>query len=386
LPVFMPEDDTIVELKRRARRTAVLDLIRRRGAVSRGEVARLTRLQMPTVTHLIADLMDEGLVKEDGYQEAERGRRSARLVIDPASAFVGGMRVGPGGAVGSVVSLGGTPSPPARLEGPLSPDALVNGLREALLKAAEGAALSPDRIRGVGVGLDACPPEAFQKASEALSEALGVPVCAETDVDAAAVGEGWFSENRSVLFVHLGERIRSGLAIDGRIHRGAVPGIGLGQGVVEEREDGKSLQAVASGEAICEAVRRELGRGIRSKLPDLVGGDLSKLTLSVVIDAAEAGDILAFNVLDHAGRSIGSALAWAVCAVNPERLTLAGALVRAGGPLSDAIRHEVSRRVPPAWEVERRLAFAPSEEEAFLRGAAALAVRRLFGQDDENTI
>jgi predicted NBD/HSP70 family sugar kinase len=207
-------------------------------------------------------------------------------------------------------------------------------------------------------------------------------------VDAAAAGCAWFSAEpcNSVLFAHFGDRIRSGLTVDCRIHRGADAGLGLGTGVVEEREGGGTLQGVASGEALCEAVRREVGRGIRTKLPDLVAGDLAKLTLKTVSDAAEAGDILAFNVLDRAGRHLGAALAWAVCVVNPERLVLAGELVRAGGPLTDAIRHEVSSRVPQAWEAERRLVFAPSDEEVFVQGAAALALQRLFGQDDETAV
>jgi predicted NBD/HSP70 family sugar kinase len=235
------------------------------------------------------------------------------------------------------------------------------------------------------VALDGCPLDAFQELEKTLEGTLGIPVRVEGDVEAAAVGEGWFSGDRSVLFVQVGDCIRSGLTVEGCIHRGAVTGLGLGQAVVEERGlgsgGGGTLQDVASGGAICEAVRRELGRGIRSKLPDLVGGDLANLTPGIIIDAAGAGDILAFNVLDRAGRCIGAALAWAVCILNPTRLLLSGDLVRAGGPLTDAIRHEIAGKVPPGWEVERRLAFAPSDEETFVRGAAALAVRHLFGQD-----
>lgn len=397
----MSETGTIVELKRRARRRAILDLIRRLGAVSRGDIARLTHLQMPTVTHLIADLMAEGLVKEDGPCETEpgltsvaRGRRSARLVIDPASAFVGGLCAGPRGILASVVSLGGKPAAPVRLEGAFSPDALLEGLRRAALTAVEGAGLSTARLRGIGVGLDGYPETSLQELEDALKGVLDIPVRAGRDVDAAALGEAWFSGDSSVLFVQMGDRIRSGLVVEGGIHRGAVAGLGLGQVVIEEREGGRlgelsggnTLQDLASGGAICETVRRELGRGIRSKLPDLVGGDLSRLTLRVVIDAAGAGDILAFNVLDRAGRSIGAALAWAVCILNPDRLLLCGDLVQAGGQLTDALRREIALKVPPEWEVERRLIFAPSHEEAFLRGAAALAIRHLFGQDDEDTI
>ncbi|MSS70070.1 MAG: ROK family transcriptional regulator [Candidatus Latescibacteria bacterium] len=385
----MSEDNTIVELKRRARRTTVLDLIRRRGPVSRGDIARLTHLQIPTITHLITDLMAEGLVKEDGYCETGRGRRSARLAIDPASAFVGGLCAGRGGVLASVVSLDGNPSRPVRSEGALAPDALVEGLHKAILAATEGAGLPPERLRGIGIGLDGYPRASFQELEETLGGMFGIPVRAENDVEAAALGEGWFSGDRSVLFVQVGDCIRSGLVVEGCMHRGAVAGLGLGQVVVEEREGGRfgsggggTLQEVASGQAICEAVRRELGRGIRSKLPDLVGGDLSNLTPGIVSDAAGAGDILAFNLLDQTGRWIGAALAWAVCILNPARLLLSGDLVRDGGPLTDAIRREISLKVPPEWEVERRLAFAPSDEETFVRGAAALAVRHLFGQDD----
>jgi predicted NBD/HSP70 family sugar kinase len=71
------------------------------------------------------------------------------------------------------------------------------------------------------------------------------------------------------------------------------------------------LEAYASGSAIAERAREALAGGEPSTLPQLVGGDLSRITAALVYDAAKDGDAMAIEVVRDTARS--SAPAWPTC-------------------------------------------------------------------------
>ena len=62
----------------------ILKTIYERSAVSRAEIARITGLTRPTVSELVAMLIDEGIVEEIGLGPSEGGKRPTmlRLVED----------------------------------------------------------------------------------------------------------------------------------------------------------------------------------------------------------------------------------------------------------------------------------------------------------------
>ena len=66
----------------------VLELIRDRGALTRGDVLRLTGLSRMTVSGRIDALLDAGLVREKGTERETGGRPSRRLVFSESHATI----------------------------------------------------------------------------------------------------------------------------------------------------------------------------------------------------------------------------------------------------------------------------------------------------------
>lgn len=62
------------QLNREVNRRILLDRIRQEGEVSRAELAKLTRIRPPTVSAVVRQLIDEGLVVETGAGETSGGR------------------------------------------------------------------------------------------------------------------------------------------------------------------------------------------------------------------------------------------------------------------------------------------------------------------------
>lgn len=57
-------------------RTLILHLMRKQGSCSRAELAKLSGLQPATLTKIIGEFIDRGLVIEEGFLEGDKGRRA----------------------------------------------------------------------------------------------------------------------------------------------------------------------------------------------------------------------------------------------------------------------------------------------------------------------
>ena len=61
----------------RYNRLNVLNLIKNKGQISRADLVKLTKLTGPSISRIINDLMEEGLVTETGIGESSGGRNQS---------------------------------------------------------------------------------------------------------------------------------------------------------------------------------------------------------------------------------------------------------------------------------------------------------------------
>lgn len=80
-------------LSKMVNRALLLDLVRRRGAVSRAWLAKETGLTKVTVSSQIADLLAMGIVRETGIGSSELGRKPVMLEVDASSGYALGVSV-----------------------------------------------------------------------------------------------------------------------------------------------------------------------------------------------------------------------------------------------------------------------------------------------------
>lgn len=204
-----------------------------------------------------------------------------------------------------------------------------------------------------------------------LGEALGLPVVIENDGNAAALAEATVGAGggaRSVLAVVIGTGIGGGLAIDGRIHRGA-HGVAGGIGHVVIRPGGRRcpcgargcIEAYASGPAIVRAFVRSLRR---TRTPDRAFARAAdwrrnpdRVTVDDIQELARETDgplaDLARKAIDAAATDLGAALGGIVNALDPEVVVLGGGIACGlGEPFAATVRAALrARALPPARDV-----------------------------------
>src|SRR4051794_39573379 len=143
---------------RTANRLRVVDELRRHGRLSRADLARLTGLSATTITALVGDLLERGVViEQDGrdVQAAGPGRPPVHLRLDPSAGGALGIDFGHRHLRVAVADLARTVLAERSME--LDVDAAAQGSLDAAAEMAEAvlaeAGLGRERLIGATAGL-----------------------------------------------------------------------------------------------------------------------------------------------------------------------------------------------------------------------------------------
>jgi predicted NBD/HSP70 family sugar kinase len=377
-----------LESLRERNRLRVIDALRRRGAVSRADIARETGLSRSTVSSLVSDLQAAGLVieREDGApapRGAQGGRPGVLIALDrSAGALIGldfdhdRVRVAVSDLSYGVLAESGV-------------DLDVDGGAESALRAAsylvdqllEEAGLERARVLAAGMGL----PGPIDRESGAvhsqhilpswvgldpageMRSRIGVPVHLDNDANVGALGEFTLGAGEGtdvMVYLRLSGGIGAGLVVGGRLFRGARGIAGeLGHVVVDDNGplcrcgNRGCLETFASGRALCA----------------LLAGSHGQLGVSELLVLADDGDARAQRAIADAGRLIGRSLADLCNNVNPDRVVVGGELAAAGGVLLEPMREAVRRFAIPAAADDVEIVGGVLGQRAEVLGALALA-------------
>jgi predicted NBD/HSP70 family sugar kinase len=204
--------------------------------------------------------------------------------------------------------------------------------------------------------------------ARALGEPRGVPVAAENDANAAAVGEGWLGAAKGLtgyVFIALGTGIGTGIVLDGRLHRGAHYLAGEAAFFAMTREQlgaadwQHNLEAIIGGRAIASKARELLGEHARP-------GEL--------FEAAGGGDARAAAWLREWQEYLAMAIVDIVALLDPQAVILGGGVAAAQGEaLITPVRDMAHASLP--FKTPIRLSALGADAQVL--GAVKLALEKL---------
>ncbi len=280
------------------------------------------------------------------------------------------------------------------------PAAVVEVVAHAVEEAAGALGVSPRSFGAVGVGVAGqclgssgvvlnAPNLGWRDVlfGSLLEQRLGLRVRVVNDLSAAAWGEKRFGAAQGlsdVVLVFVGSGVGAGIILGGRLHEGAHGVAGeLGHVKVSPSRPetgvrqcgcgmGGCLEAYTSGVNISARVREELARGFTSRVAELVGGDPSRITASVVDAAYGEGDGYARGLWDEVAELLGSAIANLVTLLNPARVILGGGVVLACPHLAALALEQFERQVSASARKGLSIERAFLGDDAGVIGAALL--------------
>jgi glucokinase-like ROK family protein len=332
-------------------------------ATTRAAIAQETGLTRPTISQIVGELLQAGLVQEVGPGASSGGKPPTLLgFIDQAYQIIG-LHVGGRNTFGVVADLRGriltrVVRPTDRKDDEsvllglcLALDELRARATRPLLGIGVSAPGLVDHDRGVvrysaNLGWRDLP------LKERLAARCGdqTRIFIDNDTNLAALGERVFGVGGGVdnmVIVMAGTRgIGAGLILSGEIHHGVGGAAGeIGHAPVADNGVpcvcGRQgcLEAVASGWALIRRAQEAAVVHSDSALNALAPGTL---TIEDVRRAVAAGDPAAVALAQEAGRFLGLAVSTLISTVNPQRVIVGGSVSELGAPFFDSLRCTVA--------------------------------------------
>jgi predicted NBD/HSP70 family sugar kinase len=396
----MAQENTTRDL-RKHNRSRVLRAIVRDGETTRGQLASSIGLSLATVTNVVGDLTNEGLVHETGMLPSEGGRPTATLSARADGAHFIGADVGEHGVTVELFDL--ALEPVANVFHDLAshsntPADISDALTAAIDQVIEKAGV--ENIYGVGLGVpgiveecgDPLHPGSSREITiyaqslnwpatrlDAIYGRTDLPIFADNGAKTLATAESWFGAARDIndgLVALLGRGVGLGIVSGGRVLRGAASSAG---------EWGHTK--VSIGGPICNCGSRGCleayvgGAGIarRWREAGAMPSANEEKALNELLKCARAGDTVATRVLNETIEILGLGLSNLVNLFNPERIVLGG---WAGLALAENTLSQISAATRqtsldrPGGQFD--LVPAKLGRDAIALGAALLAVESLI--------
>jgi predicted NBD/HSP70 family sugar kinase len=223
--------------------------------------------------------------------------------------------------------------------------------------------------------------------TDILSRKLKAYVCIENDTRAMALGEYLCNNNRDerdLLFINLSWGLGLGAVIDGKIVTGKSGFAGeFGHMVTCDNEVichcGKKgcLETEASGSALVRKITERLQAGANSVIADRYEQN-GKITLNDALEAVQREDLLAIEVVEEMGKTLGRWLAGLINVFNPEKVIIGGVLAVTGDYLLQPIRSAVRLYSLNLVNQDTKITLSRHGDDGGLIGACLIARNRIF--------
>ncbi|MBP7835881.1 MAG: ROK family protein [Candidatus Omnitrophica bacterium] len=393
------------------RNIEILDILRKRGPISRPDISRDMGINVVTISSCIDEFIKNHLVFEKSLDVSEGGRRPVLLDLNPKAGFVIGVGLNLMNMVGLLVDFKGNIITKTQVSRPRASvseisESILEIVREILRRSKEYAS----NIHGIGVGIAGLinkndgsihwPQKTGHYYTYAtvdvplqdlLKKEFNLPVLMENDATSACFGEYWLGlgdSYKNILYMFSG--VGCGIMINGDLYRGA-QGY-AGEVSIYNYKEQENFNCQTGNDCFLKRWDIDLGivEDVRSNLlrDTEKAEEFSRVTQTVVenIDlktvfaAARAQNALALKALESAARRLGIKIAYLVNLLNPQIVVIGGGLEEAGDEFLRRVSATVKEWAFRESAENLKIAYSQLRENAVALGAASLVMQRVFAQ------
>jgi len=363
------------------------------------ELSEILDISLPSTSKAINELIEEGLVIEDGYARSSGGRRPLVYSIKADALFMLTVAMDQFSTRIQLVDLLNNPVADMvifELRLANNPAALAR-LIEQINDYIDNTGISRDKFAGIGIGMPG-----FIKVNEGINYTYldtdgqsltqfvtletGVATYIDNDSSLIALAEQKFGiakNQKDVMVINLGWGIGLGMIVNDEIYRGHNGFAGEFSHIPLSDDNtlctcGKRgcLEAEASILVVVKKAIEGIKDGRVSSLK-YVEEDHVKLVADAIMEAANNGDQFAIELLSDAGYKIGKALAILIHIMNPGSIVLSGRGAVVGKILLAPIQQALNKYCIPRLAASTKLLISELGFDAELIGAAVLVMENL---------
>ncbi|MCF3111038.1 ROK family transcriptional regulator [Niabella sp. CC-SYL272] len=371
------------------------------GSLSCAELSSRIGKSIPLTTQMLNNLIEEGVVEENGLAPSNGGRRPAMYAVKPDAMYLVAVAMDQLITRIAIVDFHNRPvSAVAQHELPLAnnPNALQQ-LKTIIEQAIKKSKIPKKKVLGVGIGMpgfiDALQginysffPNESKSIAGYLSHALGVPVYIDNDSSIVALAEHRFGAaagTRNTMVVNLGWGVGLGLILNNQLYRGENGFAGEFSHIPFFNNNkvcscGKRgcLETETSLKVIIEKAEQGLKRKSTAAFlkKDFRTGSVEQ-DWQAIVKAAQMGDEYVVKLLTAAGYDIGRGVAVLIHLFNPELIVLSGRGAQAGRIWQAPVLQAVNEHCIPRLVGNTLVKMSTLGHKAELIGAAALVLENL---------
>ena len=395
-------DQTLV---REINLSIILNCLRETSPLSRAQLAEITGLNKTTVSSLVSELIARQFVREIGFDSSGGGRPAVLLELNPGAGCIIGMEIGVDFILAILTDfkaqiLWRHKEDTDQAEG----QEFILARAFDIVRQALGVGESThSSVLGIGVGV----PGLVDISSGTLlfapnlkwhdvplhkvfSQEFDVPIFVDNEANLAALGERYFGAaqgSKDFVYLSIGVGLGGGIVLDGQLYRG-IGGYAGEIGHTTIMSDGERCncgnrgcwETLVSQTAVVNRVRKALMTGNASLVSQLVKGRPERISIPIIVEAAELGDEVARQALEDTGAYLGIGIANLINAFNPELIIFGGIVSLASSYLLPAIEKTLKER-SLIWPRRMARVMASSHgPEACVMGGVALVLHDILNK------
>jgi N-acetylglucosamine repressor len=384
------------QTSREINRQIALNLVREKEPISRAELARVMGLRRGAVSVLVNDLMETGLVCEGAKGVSKGGRRPTHLFIETRRRCALAVDISASRTSILLTDLLGRPLGEV-IEFPTRrrPQLLV---KELLARIRPILAAPPACDDCVGIGVVVSGIVSRDGGRLAYSPTLGwrdvdlvgplqgataLPVVVENSVKACILAQVWAVTGDApadgpMAFVNIADGVGVGIAVDGKLLRGA-HNIAGEFGHVPLNMYGPACSCGQRGCWEAYVSKRAITARFLGTDPAWTGAtEPSGPTVTEIVAKAREGDGRALATLRETAYYLGRGFSTLVKSIDPQRVYVGGDITLAWDLISGTVRQTLREHALVGEEADLEIRVVPLGEHPRLRGAAALVSAPAF--------
>jgi predicted NBD/HSP70 family sugar kinase len=393
------------------RNIEILEILRRRGPISRPEISKEMGINVVTISSHIDELIKNNLVHEKELDISEGGRRPVLLDLNSQGGYAIGVGLNLMNMVGLLVDLKGNIITKTQI---VRPKASVKEITECLLEITREVFRRSkeysQNIKGIGIGMAGLVNKKdgsvhwpqkmdhyYTYASvdiplkELMEKEFNLPTLIENDATAACFGEHWFNlEHTYKNVIYMFSGVGCGIMLNGEIYTGTDGYAGEVSIYNYKEQDSFNCEAARG----CFLKRWEIDLGIiddikamlaknkesAEKFFKLTSSNIDNVDLKSVFIAAREKNPLACSALGLAAKRLGVKIASLVNLLNPEVVVIGGGLESAGEDFLNKVIATVKDWTFREMSSSLRIIYSQLRENAVALGAASIVMQKMFAK------
>jgi len=386
--------------KKNGLKLLILKELYNNGCKSIPELSKIIRMSTPTITRAIDELKVSEFLTEEGIGTSSGGRRPNLYGLNPSAKYVMGVDISRYHIRLGIFNFSNQPVIEIKVidEGLEVSTDFMKSLRDAVNDYIKESGIDKTKLMGIGIalpglidlhtGISYSYLQDEKPATIQFENFFNYPVFVENDTKVMTLGEqafGMVQGKQNVLCLNIGSGIGLGMLLNGTLYKGH-SGFSGEFGHIQVDPNGQlcycgkigCLETLASGTTMIKRARKEIGEGATTIIRTMVGGDLAKITIETILEAAQRGDQFAIGLLAAIGEHLGRGIAVLIHLFNPELIIIGGELTKAENYIVDPIQQNLNKYTIAKIRRDAQIITSSLGQNAGLMGTVALVMNKVF--------